>query len=134
MALLINRSTPQKYTPNSATVITTTTVVACTSLREGVVTWRNSVRTSVKKLLPRAGNAFSLPPTLLSSICATADFAIAVSQLPLFFETSQPRLYYFDLAGAVGFEPTSPVLETGSLAIELRPLCEHSAVSTQPKP
>src|SRR5438270_213606 len=127
MALLINKSTPQKYSPNSATVITTTTVVACTSLREGVVTWRNSVRTSVKKLLPRAGHAFSLPPTLLSSICATADFAIAVSQLPVVFRgLAASSVFYFDLAGAVGFEPTSPVLETGSLAIELRPLHKSS--------
>jgi hypothetical protein len=28
------------------------------------------------------------------------------------------------LAGAEGFEPPSPVLETGSLTVELTPLCK----------
>ena len=40
-------STIQKYTPNRNTVMTTTVVVPCTSLREGVVTFRISVRTSL---------------------------------------------------------------------------------------
>ena len=40
-------STIQKYRPNKNTVMMTTVVVPCTSLRDGVVTFRISVRTSL---------------------------------------------------------------------------------------
>ena len=40
-------SMTQKYTPNMNTVMMTTVVVPCTSLRDGVVTFFISVRTSL---------------------------------------------------------------------------------------
>src|SRR5438270_16789 len=53
-----------------------------------------------------------------------------LSQLPSSFPGAPCGAFVlfsrFNLAGAVGFEPTSPVLETGSLAIELRPLHKSS--------
>src|SRR5215467_10322992 len=35
------------------------------------------------------------------------------------------------LAGAEGFEPPSPVLETGSLTVELTPLCQYPVPGCQ---
>ena len=43
-------STIQKYAPKMNTVMITTTVVFCTSLRLGVVTFYNDVRTEMKKV------------------------------------------------------------------------------------
>jgi hypothetical protein len=111
-------STPKKYTANKNTVTNTTPVVACTCFMEGVVTFRISVRTSFKKLELR-----SKKPTVFSPALRTIDSSAIV------FATE--KLSYFvrlltDLAGAEGFEPPSPVLETGSLAVELTPLISQA--------
>src|SRR5512147_2576415 len=58
----------------------------------------------------------AIPP--FSAICAIADFAISPASSLFSASFSASRF----LAGAEGFEPPSPVLETGSLAVELTPL------------
>src|ERR1051326_4366662 len=75
----------------------------------------NSFRTAVRKPFMRAGNCVTLLPW--SSRAIVTAFAIgSFLVLPCFGWLSK------NLAGAEGFEPPSPVLETGSLAVELTPL------------
>jgi hypothetical protein len=77
-------STIQKYPAKMKTVMMTTAVVACTSLRVGEVTLRISLRTSPRKLLVRPGSAFIFPAVLsLSTLLATTAFAISVSDFPV---------------------------------------------------
>src|SRR5581483_721986 len=75
-------------------------------------------KTSVSPQCPRLHNL----PLLPTSPCES------------YFSCGPGRLrpdpvYLKNLAGAEGFEPPSPVLETGSLAVELTPLFKHSAFS-----
>src|ERR1051326_4542037 len=137
--------------PKRITVIITTIVVAWTSFRLGNVTFRISLRTSVRNPFTRVGNcvtlfppsssraidtAFAIGSCFLYSVAAlqTADQACPpiVCTAPVSLRLSTPaglaaslhagyRLFQ-NLAGAEGFEPPSPVLETGSLAVELTPL------------
>src|SRR5580765_2049107 len=104
----------KKYTPKRMTVMITTVVVAWTSLLLGKVTFRISLRTSERKPCMRAGNCVILLPW--SSRVIVTAFAIGSFLMPPCYS----RLP--NLAGAEGFEPPSPVLETGSLAVELTPL------------
>src|SRR6476620_10613881 len=99
------------------TVIITTVVVAWTSFLLGKVTFRISLRTSDRKPFMRAGNCVTLLPC--SSRAIVTAFAIG----PFLSAAITPGLGRLpNLAGAEGFEPPSPVLETGSLAVELTPL------------
>ena len=63
------------------------------------------------------GNCMSLPLKLCSSRAIVVAFAI----FPTYLKSHQQNV-----AGAEGFEPPSPVLETGSLAVELTPLRKHT--------
>src|ERR1700693_481201 len=61
-------------------------------------------------------------PLKLSWSCGAAiDFAILFVSIPIPAPDFRPRPRKI-LAGAEGFEPPSPVLETGSLTVELTPL------------
>src|SRR6185369_8182372 len=75
-------STIQKYPAKMKTVIITTAVVACTSLRVGDVTLRISFRTSPRKLLVRLGRPFIFPAVLSLSTFATTAFAISIPNFP----------------------------------------------------
>ena len=62
-----------------------------------------------------------------------AFFCHRGTQVPRFVPVHESGTSSF-LAGAEGFEPPSPVLETGSLTVELTPLfsCQLPAISCQP--
>src|SRR5260221_14080178 len=82
---------------NNATVTITTLVVARTSLREGVVTLRISVRTSLKKLvdwshqprtlLPPRSSGFAAMDLLVATF-ATYCLPLMLSPISLFVQTS----------------------------------------------
>src|SRR5271167_2179532 len=106
------------------TVTITTSVVACTSLRDGEVTLRISLRTSPRNT-PNFWNVPNVcaptPPCSTSAAIALVPTFLLLYQLCVSLATS---LLYFrfqraELAGAEGFEPPSSVLETDSLAVEL---------------
>src|ERR1041385_8255423 len=75
----------------------------------------------------RSGQDLIFPPKLSSCAAATV-FAIffVPTPIPAPGLTALPAPLQ-TLAGAEGFEPPSPVLETGSLTVELTPLCSCSA-------
>src|SRR5579875_4164550 len=72
-------------------------------MRRAPAAWRNARR--------------FVPSPLSSSPCFYSFVRDSQSAL-----RSPLRISVFDLAGAEGFEPPSPVLETGSLTVELTPL------------
>src|SRR5438094_2444329 len=65
----------------------------------------------------RSGQDLRRPP---KSPTAASEFAIFFVSTPILRLGPSARLQ--NLAGAEGFEPPSPVLETGSLTVELTPL------------
>src|SRR4029079_5510704 len=107
----ITRSTAQKYAANRKTVTITTTVVACTSLNEGAVTFFISVRTALEYVLIRSGQDLMVAV----SVFCSATLAMDSSRFPSYLA---PKT----LAGAEGCERPSAVLETDSLTVELTPL------------
>src|SRR5581483_897557 len=79
----------------------------------------------------RSGHDFTRSPKLPSfGIVAVAVFAIRVL-LPFSRPEYPPGAGFKNLAGAEGFEPPSPVLETGSLTVELTPLFLSSISSCE---
>src|SRR5450631_750715 len=108
-ALLKMKSTTKKKNPKMKTVIITTVVVACTSLREGATTLRISARTSLKKLVKPDHVVIAFPEIFASAPCSCTDF---VAILPFLRVRHSCRTHpQLNLAGAEGFEPPSSVLE-----------------------
>src|SRR5271155_1642788 len=97
------------------TVTITTIVVACTSLREGVMTFFISARTSLRKSPKRWGTFFKRSRPFVGAATISAVLAIAMPQT----SDSTATTYQTKLAGELGFEPRSSVLETDSLTVEL---------------
>src|SRR5579883_3479365 len=79
----ITKSISQKYRPKIKTVMITTTVVACTSFSEGVVTFFISVRTSLLKDLIFSGQEATRPPRLSPGSAAAIDFVIFFVSIPM---------------------------------------------------
>ena len=98
------------------TVTITTIVVACTSARDGVITFFISARTSFRNSLRRAGAVISRSMPVFGAATISAVLAIC--------NASSFVIWYCrenNLAGELGFEPRSSVLETDSLTVELTP-------------
>src|ERR1700719_922971 len=117
----------------------TTVVVDCTSARVGVTTLRISERTSLRKFAKRSGCDFhaGAGAGLRSSVrpsSATA-FAIVILHIARPSDHAKLNLHFAQhkLAGALGFEPRSSVLETDSLTVELTPLFRAAGLLFEPK-
>src|ERR1700723_4319927 len=102
------------------TVTSTTIVVDCPSGRDGHTTLRISLRTSLRNSLSRAGCVFSCCNPLVG--CSVTAIVLAIVLPQIFTLKSVPGLRgRGKLAGELGFEPRSSVLETDSLTVELTP-------------
>src|SRR3974390_1539868 len=130
-------SVTQKKKPKINTVTMTTVVVDCTSFRAGVTTFFNSARTSLRKCVKFPHVLSALPERLerapgscrLAELSSPFLIADSVAILPILRSRRHAASIPTNLAGAEGFEPPSPVLETGSLTVELTPL--KTALSAQ---
>src|SRR5580698_8100899 len=119
-------STSQKYAAKMKTVTRTTIVVDCTSARDGEITLRISLRTSLRNSIRRAGCDFSCCNPVLGCSVTAIVLAIVLPQSSCYFVLTVPGLQGIPdkLAGELGFEPRSSVLETDSLTVELTtPVC-----------
>ena len=101
-------------------------IAAWTSARDGVITFRISLRTSFRKLLMRSGSDFNCCNPVLVSSATAIVLAIVLPQIfmllsNLFRLGRRPDSDRAMLAGELGFEPRSSVLETDSLTVELTP-------------
>src|SRR5271163_2271644 len=115
-------STSQKYAAKMKTVTRTTIVVDCTSAREGEITLRISLRTSLRNSPRRAGCVLSCCNPVLGCSVTAIVLAIVLPQSSWCFCDVGPGLEGpGKLAGELGFEPRSSVLETDSLTVELTP-------------
>src|SRR5271156_36899 len=115
-------STSQKYAAKMKTVTRTTIVVDWTSGRDGEITLRISARTSLRNSMRRAGCAFRFWSPVLGCSVTAIVLAIVLPQSSSYFGGSIPGLGGpGKLAGELGFEPRSSVLETDSLTVELTP-------------
>src|SRR5580700_9203104 len=113
-------STSQKYAAKMKTVMRTTVVVACTSARVGEITLRISLRTSLRNSARRAGCVFNCCMPVVCSVTASV-LAIVLPQIFVVVIDSRTGEDPDKLAGELGFEPRSSVLETDSLTVELTP-------------
>src|ERR1051325_6867470 len=93
------RSRPQRYTPKNAETRITTTVVAYTSRREGHVTRRISLRTSVKNV-----RVFDSQPVLPSLAVFTCSIVVLIESIP----DLRVRRRRLPMAGQEGLEPPAP--------------------------
>src|ERR1051325_6197094 len=93
------RSRPQRYTPKNAETRITTTVVAYTSRREGHVTRRISLRTSVKNV-----RVFDSQPVLLSPAVFTCSIVVLIESIPGLPRSPTSAA----MAGQEGLEPPTP--------------------------
>src|ERR1700727_430852 len=115
-------STSQKYAAKMKTVTRTTIVVDCTSGRAGQITLRISLRTSLRNSPRRAGCVLSCCNPVLGCSVTAIVLAIVLPQSSWCFCDVGPGLEGpGKLAGELGFEPRSSVLETDSLTVELTP-------------
>src|SRR3984957_15539752 len=115
-------STSQKYAAKMKTVTRTTIVVDWTSAREGEITLRISLRTALRNSPRRAGCDFNCCNPVLGCSVTAIVLAIELPQSSWCVVVSLPGLEGpGKLAGELGFEPRSSVLETDSLTVELTP-------------
>src|ERR1700733_400288 len=104
------------------TVTRTTIVVVCTSSRGGQTPLRTPLRTSLKNSARRSGCAFNCCNPVLGCSVTAIVLAIILPQCSYCFRTVCTRTQRpGELAGELGFEPRSSVLETDSLTVELTP-------------
>src|SRR5580698_8427015 len=114
-------STSQKYAAKMKTVTRTTIVVDCTSARDGEITLRISLRTSLRNSARRSGCDFSCCNPVVGCSVTAIVLAIVLPQSSCCLVISAPDSEPGKLAGELGFEPRSSVLETDSLTVELTP-------------
>src|SRR5260370_3356753 len=105
------------------TVTRTTIVVDCTSARAGEITLRISLRTSLRNAARRAGCVFNCCNPVLGCSVTAIVLAIVLPQSSCCFVISVPGLKRDPgkLAGELGFEPRSSVLENHRFTVELTP-------------
>src|SRR5688572_18090335 len=97
-------SSPHKYTPKNVDVRITTSVVAYTSRRDGQVTRRVSLRTSVENVRPFAHQALGPPSAVLTGAGLTCS-TVLIAVIP---KAPTPVGGLLLLAGQEGIEPPTP--------------------------